>query len=98
LYGFHDLAPRIVIKAGGVYGIPYRALLPKGIENLLVAGRLITSDWEAHMSTRNTVSCMAQGQAVGTAAALCYRLGVTPRNMDVKLLRESLVKGKVYLG
>ena len=68
------------------------------MENLLVAGRLITSDWEAHMSTRNTVSCMAQGQAVGTAAALCCKLGVTPRNMDVKFLRNTLVNDKVYLG
>lgn len=90
LYGFHDCAPRIMIKNGGYYGIPYRALLPNKIENLLVAGRLITSNWEAHMSTRNTVSCMAQGQAVGTAAALCCKLNVTPRTLDVVILREQL--------
>jgi hypothetical protein len=73
LYGFHDCAPRIMIKNGGYYGIPYRAFLPKNVERLLVAGRLITSTWEAHMSTRNTVSCMAQGQAVGTAAAFAVK-------------------------
>jgi hypothetical protein len=73
LYGFHDCAPRIMIKDAGYYGIPYRAFLPKNTEGLLVAGRLITSTWDAHMSTRNTVSCMAQGQAVGTAAALCAK-------------------------
>ncbi len=98
VYGFHDCAPRIMIKDGGVYGIPYRALLPKGVENLLVAGRLITTNWEAHMSTRNTVSCMAQGQAVGTAAALCTSRGVNPRKLDIKLLQNTLKDQGVYFG
>jgi 2-polyprenyl-6-methoxyphenol hydroxylase-like FAD-dependent oxidoreductase len=98
LYGFHDCAPRIMIKNGGCYGIPYRAFLPKGVEGLLVAGRLITSTWEAHMSTRNTVSCMAQGQAVGTAAALAAKSGVSPRKLDTGFLREVLKKQNVFLG
>lgn len=98
LYGFHDCAPRIMIKNGGYYGIPYRAFLPKGVEGLLVAGRLITSVWEAHMSTRNTVSCMAQGQAVGTAAALAAKSGTSPRELDTGLLRETLKKQNVFLG
>lgn len=98
LYGFHDSAPRTMIKNGGFYGLPYRALLPKKIDGLLVAGRLITSDWDAHMSTRNTGSCMAQGQAVGTAAALCARYGVLPRELDTDKLREELRAQKVFLG
>ena len=98
LYGFHDCAPRIMIKNGGYYGIPYRALLPKGVEGLLVAGRLITSTWEAHMSTRNTASCMAQGQAVGTAAALAAKAGINPRQLDIAKLRETLRKQNVFLG
>jgi 2-polyprenyl-6-methoxyphenol hydroxylase-like FAD-dependent oxidoreductase len=95
LYGFHDMAPRVMIKNGAYYGIPYRAFLPKGVEGLLVAGRLITSSYEAHMSTRNTVSCMAQGQAVGTAAALA---GMNPRDLDITLLRETLKRQGVFLG
>jgi hypothetical protein len=98
LYGFHDCAPRIMIKNGGYYGIPYTAFLPNGVEGLLVAGRLITSTWEAHMSTRNTVSCMAQGQAVGTAAALAARLNISPRKVDVGQLREVLKTQGVFLG
>jgi len=97
LYGFHDSAPRIMIKDAGYYGIPYRAFLPKAVDGLLVAGRLITSTWEAHMSTRNTVSCMAQGQAVGTAAALAAKAGVTPRAVDVALLRDTLKRDGVFL-
>jgi 2-polyprenyl-6-methoxyphenol hydroxylase-like FAD-dependent oxidoreductase len=98
LYGFHDSAPKIMIKNGGYYGIPYRAFLPRGVEGLLVAGRLITSTWEAHMSTRNTVSCMAQGQAVGTAAALAVKAGVDPRGLDTGRLREVLKQQNVFLG
>ncbi|MGB8452902.1 MAG: FAD-dependent oxidoreductase [Anaerocolumna sp.] len=98
LYGFHDCAPRIMIKDGGFYGIPYTALLPKYVEGLLVAGRMITSEWEAHMSTRNTVSCMAQGQAVGTAAALCAKEGIMPRELDVQMLRKVLREQNVFLG
>lgn len=97
LYGFHDCAPRIMIKNGGAYGIPYRALLPQGVDNLLVAGRMITSSWEAHMSTRNTVSCMAQGEAAGTAAALSVRQGIVPRSLDAGMLRATLIKNGVYL-
>jgi hypothetical protein len=98
LYGFHDMAPRLMISNGGAYGIPYRALLPKKIDGVLVAGRMITTGFEAHMSTRNTVSCMAQGQAAGTAAALASRAGVSPRQVDVRALREALRAGGVYLG
>jgi hypothetical protein len=98
LYGFHDSAPKIMIKDAGWYGIPYRAFLPNGVENLLVAGRLITSTWEAHMSTRNTVSCMAQGQAVGTAAALAAKAGVAPRALDTNALRATLREQGVFLG
>ena len=61
-YGFHDMAPRLQIKDGGTYGIPYRALCVAGIDNLLAAGMMITSDHNAHMSTRNTVSCMGRAR------------------------------------
>jgi hypothetical protein len=98
VYGFHDSAPRLQIKEGGTYGIPYRALCVTGIDNLLVAGMMITSDHEAHMSTRNTVSCMGQGQAAGTAAASSAAQSVTLRHLDVQVLRQTLVRDGVYLG
>jgi len=64
---------------------------------MLVAGRLITSAWEAHMSTRNTGSCMAQGQAAGTAAALAAKAGVSIREIDVSELRKTLRDQNVCL-
>jgi len=96
VYGFHDSAPRYQIKDGGTYGLPYRALCVAGIENLLAAGMLITSDHRAHMSTRNTVCCMGQGQATGTAAALCAKENCGTRELSYGNLREALVKGGVY--
>jgi len=96
VYGFHDMAPRFQVKGGGTYGIPYRALRVAGIENLLAAGMMITSDRRAHMSTRNTVCCMAQGQAAGTAAALCARRRCGTRDLPYAVLREALEAGGVY--
>jgi hypothetical protein len=96
-YGFHDNAPRLQIKDGGTYGIPYRALRVTGIDNLLVAGMMITSDHDAHMSTRNTVCCMGQGQAAGTAAALCTTKNVGTRELPLDILRQTLKHGGVHL-
>jgi len=96
VYGFHDSAPRFQVKNGGTYGIPYRALRVAGIENLLAAGMMITSDHDAHMSTRNTVSCMGQGQATGTAAALCAAKNCGTRELSYRELRKALQEGGVY--
>ena len=95
-YGFHDAAPRFQVKDGGTYGVPYRALCVSGVENLLAAGMMITSDRDAHMSTRNTVCCMGQGQAAGTAAALCAARGCGAREVSYAALRSALEHGGVY--
>jgi hypothetical protein len=95
-YGFHDSAPRLQIRDGGTYGVPYRCLRVAGIENLLAAGMLITSNHDAHMSTRNTVCCMGQGQAAGTAAALCAKMRCGTRDLPYAALRKALEQGGVY--
>ena len=96
VYGFHDMAPRLQIRDGGSYGIPYRALCVKGLDNLYVSGMMITTDHRAHMSTRNTVSCMGQGQASGTAAALCALNAYGSRQLPFTLLHDELEKQGVY--
>ena len=96
-YGFHDCAPRLQVKNGGTYGIPYKAMRVKGISNLLAGGMIITSNWEAHMSTRNTVACMGQGQAAGTAAALCAEKSTNTRGLDYHDLKNALLAADVYL-
>jgi hypothetical protein len=95
-YGFHDCAPHYQVKDGGTYGIPYRALRVTGIDNLLAAGMMITADFDAHMSTRNTVCCMGQGQAAGTAAALCAERDCGARELPYSDLHRALKKGGVY--
>ena len=96
VYGFHDCAPKRMVSRGGTYGFPFRAMRVTGIANLLASGMLITSDWYAHMSTRNTVSCMAQGQASGTAAALCALGGMDTRELGHSVLRATLLKDGVH--
>ncbi|MGD8239396.1 MAG: FAD-dependent oxidoreductase [Armatimonadota bacterium] len=95
-YGFHDSAPRLQIRDGGTYGVPYRALRVAGIDNLLATGMMITSNHDAHMSTRNTVCCMGQGQAAGTAAALCAKRSCGTRELPYAELRRALEDGGVY--
>ncbi|MBN9066811.1 MAG: FAD-dependent oxidoreductase [Rhizobiales bacterium] len=76
---------------GRYFQIPYGVLLPKSVENLLVAGRCIGGDKMSHAATRNMMCCAVTGQAAGTAAALSVKEGVTPGELDIKLLQKELV-------
>jgi hypothetical protein len=78
------------VGADGVYGIPYRSLLPLGIEGLLVAGRCFSATHDAHASARSMATCMAMGQAAGTAAALAATGGGAPREIPAGALRARL--------
>ena len=80
------------IGGDGAYDIPYRCLVAKGVDNLLAAGRCISTTHEALATTRLTPSCMATGQAAGTAAALAADLGTTASQVDAALLREWLLR------
>ena len=70
------------------YGIPYRALVPKDAENLLVAGRCISCTHIALGSLRVMVPCIAEGEAAGYAAALAVQQKTSPRSIDVHEIRE----------
>jgi FAD dependent oxidoreductase len=78
------------VPQSGVYGIPYRCLLPQGVEGMLVAGRCFSATHDAHASARSMATCMAMGEAAGTAAALTAASGGTPRKVNVDALRERL--------
>lgn len=96
--GFDAHYAGYVIKDAKWYGIPYRALIPKFVGNLLVLGRMLSSNFVTYMSTRLTVGCFVQGQAAGTAAALSIQSGCSVAELDVKKLREVLRDDGVYLG
>jgi hypothetical protein len=70
------------------YGIPYGCLVPKDVDNLYMAGRCVSSDWEANGSIRMQGACLVTGQAAGTAAALSIREDVSPHDLDISLLRK----------
>ncbi|MBS0203396.1 MAG: FAD-dependent oxidoreductase [Planctomycetes bacterium] len=72
------------------YDIPYRSLLPREIENLLVAGRCHAATRGAHASTRVTVTAMAMGEAAGCAAAMAVASRQAPQQLSGIKVREAL--------
>lgn len=85
------------IKGGGSYAVPYRCLIPEGSENLLVAGRCVSTTGKALGSVRLMPCCMALGQAAGTAAALASQGSTPPMKLDVARLRTRLSKDDTIL-
>ncbi|HEV3155940.1 MAG TPA: FAD-dependent oxidoreductase [Candidatus Baltobacteraceae bacterium] len=85
------------LPAGASYEIPYRCLVPRFVDGLLVAGRCISTTHEALASTRLTPTVMTFGQAAGTAAALAVERNVLVRAIDTRELRERLVTAGVDL-
>ncbi len=86
------------LKDGDFYTIPYRCLVPQKVENLLMAGRFISCTHEAQASARVMGPAVVMGQAIGTAAALSIKRGVSPRDLNVDLLQQELVKAGAFLG
>ena len=80
------------VPEGDYYEIPYRCLLPEGIDNLLVAGRCVSATHEGQSSLRVMPQCFAMGEAAGVAAAMAVKQGVTPRQVDAEELRKALRK------
>lgn len=74
------------------YDIPYRCLVPRNIDNLLVAGRCISVTHEALASVRFIPCCMATGHAAGAAAAMAVKQGVSPRHIKIVDLQENLLE------
>lgn len=74
------------------YYIPYRSLLPKEYDNMLVAGRCISADHEAHSGVRVMPTCATMGEAAGMAVAIALENGQNTHTIDVKLLRQELEK------
>lgn len=97
-FGFHDCAPKMHVGGDGSYGIPLRAILVKDMDNLFAVGMMISTDYYAYMSTRNTVSSMAQGQAAGTCAAMAALQNVPVRQIPYSQLKHRLLHDGVYLG
>lgn len=90
IHGEGQKHTRRAIDDGGSYDIPYKCLIPKGMDNMLIAGRCVSADRGAHSSARVMGTCMAMGQAAGTSAAICVKENISVRDVDVNKLRTVL--------
>ncbi len=82
----------------GFNHLPYRMLLPLGLDNLLVAGRCASMTHMGQSAARVSGACFVMGQAAGTAAAMAISHDQIPRHVDVPTLQQRLVQQGVYLG
>jgi hypothetical protein len=80
------------IGGQGWFHLPYRIMLPKGIDNLLVTGRCVSADFIAQGCTRSQAACILTGQAAGTAAVLAIKAGVKPREVNIPELQKVLAQ------
>ena len=77
--------------------VPYRAMLPKGVEGLLVTGRAIGGDKIAHAATRNMACCAVAGQGAGAAAALSIKSNVSLERVDIPAVQTELTRQGVRI-
>lgn len=87
----------ILPTTGRYMHVPYRAMLPKGVRNLLVTGRAIGGDRIAHAATRNMACCAVAGQGAGVAAALSVRNGGEFARLDIAAVQAELTRQGVRI-
>jgi hypothetical protein len=92
--------PNISFKTPSPYGIPYRCMYSKNIDNLMFAGRNISTSHVALSSSRVIATCAIIGQAVGTAVSIAAKNSITPRDIytsKIKQLQQALMDDDCYL-
>ncbi len=94
---FHKEFTTLRLGKGESYGIPYRILIPKGLRNLLVAGRCVSTDRNMQASIRVMPGCYITGQAAGVAAAMAAQAGADSRAVVVGDLQARLKAMGAYL-
>lgn len=82
----------------GFNQLPYRMIVPRRVDNLLVAGRCASMTHMGQSAARVSGACFAMGQAAGTAATLALRAGRAPRDVDIRKLQDGLEADGAFLG
>lgn len=95
-YGTQDEAGRAASR--GYNHLPWRMLLPKTIDNLLVAGRCASMTHGGQSAARVSGACFIMGQAAGTGCALAVHQGITPRQLSIQSLQDELRRAQAWLG
>ena len=83
-----------------IYSIPFRCLCSRNVNNLMIAGRNISTTHVAFGSTRVMATCAIEGQAAGTAASICKKYNILPRhvyNSHISELQQQLLKDGCYI-
>jgi hypothetical protein len=94
---FEEEFARLRYGPGESYGIPYRSLTPRGLENVLVAGRCVSTDRYLQGSLRVMPGCYITGQAAGMAAALAAEAVCSTRSLDIRALQGRLKSAGAFL-
>jgi hypothetical protein len=81
-----------------LWQIPYRSLLPKKTDNLLVAGRCFCFERELVEDARIIGTCLVTGHGAGAAAGLAVKEREKPRNIDITMLKKELLNQRAWLG
>jgi hypothetical protein len=87
----------VLPTTGRYFQVPYGALVPQKIDNLLVAGRCIAGDKFAHSSTRSMMCCTVTGQGAGIAAAQAVKTGKSPQTVNIETVQQALRRQNVRL-
>lgn len=87
----------ILPTTGRYFQVPYRTLLPQGVDNLLVAGRATGGDKDSHAATRNMMCCAVTGQGAGVAAAISVKHQQAFASIDMALVQQELRRQSVRI-
>ena len=87
----------ILPTTGRYFQVPFGIMVPKKVENLLVAGRCLAGDRISHSATRQMMCCTVTGQGAGVAAALSIKDGVSCSQIDITRLQRALMKQGVRI-
>jgi len=95
-----DSSQAIFMQIGGdgAFDIPFRAMLPLGIDNMVVGGRCVSATHVAHGATRNMAPCLVMGEAAGLAAAMASKRNTTLAHLDIADLQRQLIADGAFLG
>ncbi|MDA9176380.1 FAD-dependent oxidoreductase, partial [Alphaproteobacteria bacterium] len=94
--GSSDMTHDAAVSAGSYYTIPFRALMPANVSNLMFCGRIISADAVAFASVRGMPQCMSMGQAAGTAAAMMIENDDAVQELDLSALVADLTRQGIH--
>ena len=91
------IAMHLIERGGELRGLPYRALVPRKINNLLYAGRCVSTTEDAQNLVRGITACWMYGQAAGVAATLSIQQNHPPRDLEIEKIQATLRKQGVQI-